>query len=94
MTDSQNFSSFMASPKTRSTHGGEDIHGQWTGKIAGKQEETRSLENMKKPEERKERKEENRKEQKNCFGFPLVSSSSNAQLPFFNPQCMDMCWYL
>ena len=66
-----------------STHGGEDIHGRWPGKITGKQEETRSLENMKKPEERK--KIRNRKkgiEEKNRFSFCQIVSWSDAQLPF------------
>jgi hypothetical protein len=39
-----------------STHGGEDIHGQCPGNIPDKHKETRSLENMKKPEEREKRK--------------------------------------
>ena len=77
-----------------STHGGEDIHGQWPGKIAGKQEETRSLENMKKPEERKEEKKQKKgTEEKNRFSSCQFVSWSDAQLPFdvFNVwMCVDI----
>ena len=86
----------MAS-QNMSTHGGEDIHGQWPGKITGKWEETRSLENMKNPEERTEEKNRKKERKKKTLQFlPILVHTYQLEwcsTAFFLPSGMDICWY-